>query len=151
MKPDLELLFEVSAQLEPPVPVGNTPDGFRRVIPILGGTFVGPRMKGTLLPGGADWQLFRPDGVAVVEALYLLRTDDGVTIQVRNRGMRHGPEAVMQRLAAGDPVDPTEYYFRALPAITAPAGRYEWLNRSLFVCSGARMVDSVRLWFYQIL
>jgi hypothetical protein len=86
----------------------------------------------------------------VVEALYLLRTDDGVTIQVRNRGMRHGPEAVMQRLAAGDAVDPSEYYFRALPAITAPAGPYEWLNRSLFVCSGARMVDSVRLWFYQI-
>jgi hypothetical protein len=120
------------------------------VIPITGGTFEGPQIKGALLPGGADWQLIRPDGLTEVEALYLLRTDDGVTIQVRNRGIRHGPATVMQRLAAGEPVDPGEYYFRAIPVLSAPRGRYEWLNRSLFVCSGARMVDSVRLWFYQI-
>jgi hypothetical protein len=107
-------------------------------------------MKGTLLPGGADWQLIRPDGLTVVEALYLLRTDDGSTIQVRNRGIRHGPQEVMQRLTAGEPVDPSEYYFRAIPTFSAPVGRYGWLNRALFVCSGARMVDSVRLWFYQI-
>ena len=151
MKPALELLLEVRATLDPPIVVGEVPEGARRVIPITGGTFAGPRLRGTLLPGGADWQYRRPDGVMMVEAQYLLRTDDGVVIQVNNRGMRHGPEAVMGRLAAGETVDPAEYYFRATPRLSAPAGHYDWLNRSLFLCSGARYPDAVVLWFYEVL
>lgn len=151
MKPALELLFEVRATLDPPIVVGDVPEGARRVVPISGGTFEGPRLRGTLLPGGADWQYRRGDGVMMVEAQYLLRTDDGVTLQVNNRGMRHGPEAVMARLAAGEAVDPAEYYFRATPRLSAPAGRYDWLNRSLFLCSGARYPDAVLLWFYEVL
>lgn len=151
MKPALELLFEVRATLDPPIVVGEVPEGARRVVPISGGTFEGPRLRGTLLPGGADWQYRRGDGVMMVEAQYLLRTDDGVTLQVNNRGMRHGPEAVMARLAAGEAVDPAEYYFRATPRLSAPAGRYDWLNRSLFLCSGARYPDAVLLWFYEVL
>lgn len=151
MKPALELLFEVRATLDPPIVVGEVPEGARRVVPISGGTFEGPRLRGTLLPGGADWQYRRGDGVMMVEAQYLLRTHDGITLQVNNRGMRHGPEAVMARLAAGEAVDPAEYYFRATPRLSAPAGRYDWLNRSLFLCSGARYPDAVLLWFYEVL
>ena len=151
MKPGLELLFEVRATLEAPILVGEVPEGARRVVPIRGGTFEGMRLRGTLLQGGADWQYLRADGVMMVEAQYLLRTDDGVIIQVNNRGMRHGPEAVMRRLGAGETVDPAEYYFRATPRLSAPAGRYEWLNRRVFLCSGARLADAVVLWFYEVL
>ncbi len=150
MKPELELLLEIRATLAAPIVVGDVPEGARRVVPIDGGTFEGPRLRGTLVPGGADWQYLRPDGVMIVEAQYLLRTDDGVIIQVNNRGMRHGAEAVMRRLGAGEAVDPADYYFRATPRLSAPAGRYEWLNRRMFLCSGARYPDAVALWFYEV-
>ena len=151
MKPDLELVLELTATLEAPHAIGQTPQGTRRVVPITGGRFEGPRLRGTVVPGGADWQVMRSDGVSELEALYLLRTDDGVLIQVRNRGLRHGPEAVMQRLFAGEAVDPSEYYFRAVPSFSAPAGAYEWLNRSLFLGTGTRQANSVRLWMYRVI
>jgi hypothetical protein len=151
MKPDLQLLLEVRAVLDAAVVVGNTPVGLKRVVPILSGTFSGPDIRGTIVPGGADWQYVRADDVTVVEARYLLRTDDDVLIEVHNRGIRHGPTETMKRLAAGESVDPSEYYFRATPVLTAPAGKYEWLNRHLFVCSGARYTTAITLWIYQIL
>ena len=150
MKPDLQLLFEYARVLDAAVVVGETPVGLKRVVPILGGTFSGPEMRGTIVPGGADWQYVRADGVTVVEARYLLRTDDDVLIEVHNRGIRHGPAETMKRLAAGESVDPSEYYFRATPVLTAPAGKYEWLNRNLFVCTGARYATAITLWIYRI-
>ena len=150
MKPDLQLLFEVRAALDAAVVVGETPVGLKRVVPILGGTFSGPEIRGTIVPGGADWQYVRADSVTVVEARYLLRTDDEVLIEVHNRGIRHGPAETMKRLAAGESVDPSEYYFRATPVLTAPAGKYEWLNRNLFVCTGARYATAITLWIYRI-
>jgi hypothetical protein len=150
MKPSLEFLFELNGTLEPALLVGETPHGLRRVVPIAGGTFEGPGIRGQVLRGGADWQVVRSDGVAELEALYLLLTDDGVRIQVHNRGIRHGPDAVMKRLAAGEPVEPGEYYFRAAPQFSAPAGHYEWLNRSLFLCTGTRSPLGIRVWFYRV-
>ena len=151
MKPDLQLLFEVRGALDPSIVVGQTPDGLKRVVPILGGTFEGSRLRGTIVPGGADWQYVRADDVTVVEARYLLRTDDDVLIEVHNRGLRHGPDETMRRLAAGEHVDPSEYYFRATPALSAPAGKYEWVNRSLFLCTGARYATAITLWVYEVL
>ena len=150
MRPDLELLLTIHADLGAPMVVGPAPEGLRRVVPILGGTFEGPRLRGQVVAGGADWQYTRADDVTVVEAQYLLRTEDDVLLQVHNRGLRHGPPEVIRRLGAGESVDPSEYYFRAAPSISAPAGPYEWLNRYLFVCSGARQAMSVVLWFYRI-
>jgi hypothetical protein len=148
--PGYEYVCELEARLAAPVLIGATPAGLRRMVPIVGGRFAGPRLNGTGLPGGADWQYQRSDGVWVLEAIYLLRTDDGVTIQVRNHGLRHGPPAVMQRLAAGEPVDGSEYYFRATPSFDAPAGPYEWLNRGIFVCTGLRYPDAVKLWLWRV-
>jgi len=150
MQPGLELIFQLDGVLAPAIGVGATPQGTRRVVPITGGRFEGPQLRGEIVPGGADWQFDRADGVTQVEALYLLRTEDGVHIQVHNRGLRHGPPAVMARLAAGEPVSPAEYYFRAAPEFSAPAGRYEWLNRSLFVCCGERRAGSIRLWVHRV-
>jgi Protein of unknown function (DUF3237) len=150
MQPALEFAFAIEASLEPTIVVGDTPEGMRRVVPIAGGRVEGPAIRGELLPGGCDWQLVRPDGVTLPEALYLLRTDDGVLIQVHNRGMRHGPPAVMAKLAAGENVDPSDYYFRAIPTFSTPAGRYDWLNRSVFICTGERYPSSIRLEFYRV-
>jgi hypothetical protein len=127
------------------------PRGRRRIVPILSGSFEGPRIKGILSLGGIDWQITRPDGVTEIEAHYSLETGDGAVIRVVNRGYRHGPLAVMERLAQGDAVDPSEYYFRAAPIFEAPIGRYDWLNRSLFISKGERLRDSVVLDFYEVL
>ncbi|MGH8226731.1 MAG: DUF3237 domain-containing protein [Steroidobacteraceae bacterium] len=151
IKPELELLFEARAALGPPVTVGETPQGPRRVVPITGGTFAGPAMRGEILPGGADWQYDRADGATVLDARYLLRTNDHVVLEVTNHGLRHGPSHVLRRVAAGEDVDPASYYFRASPAFSAPKGRYEWLNRSLFLCTGARSASAVTLWFFRVL
>jgi hypothetical protein len=148
--PGYEYICELNAHLEAPIVIGATPAGLKRMVPITGGRFEGPQLRGTGVPGGADWQYQRSDGVWVLEAIYLLRTDDGVTIQVRNHGLRHGPPAVMHRLAAGEPVNPSEYYFRATPSFDAPAGRYEWLNRGIFVCTGVRYPDAVKLWVWRV-
>ena len=92
---------------------------------------------------GADGP-FRPDFRAVIE------TDDGALIQIRNKGLRHGPPEVMDRLRRGEEVDPAEYYFRTVPEFIAPEGPYDWLNRSIFVCSGARYASSIKLWVWRV-
>ena len=151
MKPELEFIFEAKGKLGQPIIIGESCEGVRRIIPILSGTFSGPMIRGSIIPdGAADWQYNRHDNVTQAEATYALRTHDGVVIQVQNFGLRHGPEAVMQRLAAGAAVDPDEYYFRANPRFKAPAGPYDWLNKSIFICCGARFPDSIQLWFYRV-
>lgn len=150
VRPGLAFVYAASAELAAPIPIGETPDGMRRIIPILSGTVEGPHIRGRILGGGSDWQLLRSDGVTVADATYGIETDDGTIIQIRNRGLRHGPAEVMARLAAGDTVDPSAYYFRTIPEFIAPLGPYAWLNSSIFVCSGARYPDSIRLWVWRV-
>ncbi len=150
MKPELQLLCEVRATLEPTIVIGDTARGSRRMVSITGGSFHGPLLRGRVL-NGADWQFWRGDGITELEARYLLQTDDGTHIEVHNRGIRHGSAEAMQRLTAGLPADPAQVYFRATPVLTAPGGQYEWLNRSLYLCTGTRLPDAVLLWFYQVL
>jgi len=105
---------------------------------------------GELEPARDDWQLTRSDGVTVADAIYAIETDDGALIQIRNKGLRHGPAEVMDRLRRGEEVDPGEYYFRTVPEFIAPTGPYDWLNRSIFVCSGARYASSIKLWVWRV-
>ncbi len=146
-----EFVFEAVIGVGAAVDLGPGALGQRRMVPILSGSFEGPKIRGAVLPGGIDWQLLLGDNVTVIEAHYTLQTDDGVLIRVINKGFRHGPGYVMRRLAKDLPVDPGEYYFRAAPAFDAPSGQYDWLNRNLFVSSGVRNAGSVVLRFYQIL
>jgi hypothetical protein len=149
--PQLEFVFAAEAQLGPPIQIGDTYEGVRRIIPILGGHFEGPGIKGTFVSaGGADWQYVRADGVTQAEATYALQTEDGVVIQVQNFGLRHGPEAVIQRISAGEDVDPADYYFRTNPRFKAPEGKYSWLNANIFVASGGRYKNSIKLWFFAV-
>jgi hypothetical protein len=152
MKPELELVFTAQGKLAPPIQIGETWEGSRRIIPILEGSFEGPDINGTFVQtGAADWQFTRSDGVTQAEATYAIQTDDGVIIQVENFGLRHGSQDVLDRVMAGEDVDPAEYYFRTNPRFRAPTGKYDWLNKYIFVASGARYADSIRLWFYKVL
>jgi len=149
--PQLEFVFEAEGKLADPIQIGQTHEGIRRIIPILDGSFHGPGIRGSFVSiGAADWQFTRTDGVTQAEATYAIQTDDGVVIQVENFGLRHGPPAVMQRLVAGENVEPAEYYFRTNPRFTAPIGKYDWLNKSIFVASGARYKNSIKLWFFAL-
>lgn len=152
LTPKLEFVYEAEGVLGAPVPIGETADGTRRIIPIFeGGKVSGPLINGALMGGGADWQLTRLDGVTVADATYAMKTDDGVVIQIHNKGLRRGPPEVMKRLAAGEAVDPAEYYFRTIPEFIAPKGKYEWMNQSVFICSGARYPAGIKLWVWRVL
>jgi hypothetical protein len=110
----------------------------------------GERLAGRVLPGGADWQVIRADGVAELDARYTLETDDGALVYVTNRGVRHGPAEVIRRLAAGEPVDPALYYMRTTPWFETGDARYAWLNRIVCVATGARRATAVELEVFEI-
>lgn len=136
--PVLEFAFEEYVTLGEAIAVGQTPRGNRRIIPITGGTFEGPGLKGTIIPGSWDWQLERPDGCTEIIADYFIRTDDGVMINVRNTGA----------LCRGaGPV-------RTHPVFEAPTGPYDWLNRAAFVGTLDLVPDAsvptIRIRFYKL-
>lgn len=147
---NLQPLFRAEITLAAPQELGETPQGRRRIIGITGGRFSGARLSGRVLPGGADWQLIRPDGVANLDARYTLETSDGALIYVRNRGYRHGPADVLKRLASGESVDPGLYYMRTTPRFETGDPRYAWLNRIICVASGARRRDAVELEVFEV-
>lgn len=151
VKPALELLFRANINLGAAIHTSKIPLGERRIIPITGGTFTGKKLSGEILPGGADWQLIRQDGSAILHARYVLRTNDNALIYVENRGIRSGTPEVVARLTRGDKVDPSEYYFRTAPQFETGASEYLWLNNIIAVCSGMRLTDGVIIDFYQIL
>jgi uncharacterized protein DUF3237 len=143
--PGFEFAFEIRAEVSGGklLELGNTPKGLRKIVPILGGTFEGPNIRGIILPGGYDWQLIRSDGVAEIEARYVLKTDDDALITIVNTGLRHGPPEVMQKIADGKEVDPHEYYFRSIPVFETSAPQYDWLTRHIFVANGIRKLTRV--------
>lgn len=150
--PGLEYAFEVRAEVADPLVVGELPAGTRRIIDIIGGTVEGPGISGTIRPGGADWQMIRrEDGFTDVDARYTIETDSGSIIYVQNIGIRHAPPEVMQRLNAGETVDQSEIYFRAVPKFETGDPELEWLMRSIFVCTGERYPNGVIIRFFRLL
>ncbi|MEZ5218362.1 MAG: DUF3237 domain-containing protein [Ilumatobacteraceae bacterium] len=147
--PTLEPLIQLDVFVEPAIDVGTGPNGTRKLIPITDGAVRGA-FTGRVLPGGADFQLIRPDGVAEIEARYVIETDRGELVYVTNTGVRHAPADVMARLAAGEIVDPAAVYFRTLPRFETASERLQWLTRDVFVATGARLPDRVRLAFYRV-
>jgi hypothetical protein len=133
----------IEAEVAAPLLLGAVPGGERRVVPITGGRVSGPHMTGEILSGGADTQLIRPDGVAEIEARYVLRLADGALVHVINRGLRHAAPEDMARLLRGEPVPPERVYFRTAPVFETAAPALAWLHRFLFVGVGERRPDRV--------
>ena len=119
-------------------PVGATPLGGRRIGLVSGGNFAGPRLSGTVLPGGADWILVRGDGATTLDVRIVLETTDKATIGMTYRGLRHGPAEMMAKLDRGEPVDPAQIYFRTVVAFETASPRYDWLNRIIAIGTGHR-------------
>jgi uncharacterized protein DUF3237 len=147
---NLRPLFQAEIALAAPQELGETPLGRRRIIGITGGRFTGERLSGRVLPGGADWQVIRADGVADLDARYTLETSDGALIFVANRGYRHGPPEVLKRLSSAEAVDPSLYYMRTTPRFETGDARYAWLNRIICVATGARRAAAVELEVFEI-
>lgn len=149
--PSLEFFCDLRVKLDPALVVGETPHGTRRIIPIIGGTVNGPTIKGEIIRGGADWQVIRKDGVTELEAHYQFKTDDGVIIYIKNTGIRAATPEIAARIAKGEKVDPSEYYFRAVPKFEAPLGKYHSINNAIYVCTGERLPDAVLIKVYKVL
>lgn len=151
MTPELHHVCDIDVSVGPIRDLGATPHGRRRIIPILSGTVKGPLLEAEVMPGGADWQYVRGDGVLELEARYSIKTKDGTEIAVTNRGIRRAPPEIMERLSRGEAVDPAQVYFRTAPVFEAPSGPHAWLNESVFVATAARFPDKVHIRVFALL
>lgn len=147
--PPLEHVLDLDVEVADPIEVGETGNGLRRIIPITSGTVSG-RVDGTILPGGADFQLFRVDRPTELVAKYAFETAAGDRVYVENRGIRHAAPAVKERLRDGQPVDPGDVYMQSTPRFETAAPDLQWLTQRVFVAGGARQPNGVRLAVYGV-
>jgi hypothetical protein len=148
--PALVHVADLVVRIAEPIEIGRISGNLRRMIPIVGGEVLGPRIQGKVLPGGADFQIMRADGVTDLHARYVIKIETGQLIYVENSGVRYGPPELMEKLRRGEAVDPALIYFRTTPRFETAAPGFEWLMRNLFVCSGARFPDRVEMRFFQV-
>lgn len=146
--PTLVYAFSVRVTLAPPVEVGSFDSERRRFIAITGGTISGPRLQGEVMPGGGDWQSILPGGITQLDARYFLKATDGTVIEVTNPGVRTASPEVIERIAKGEDVDPSLYYFRTTPSFRVAGEQFAWMQRSVFVARGVRRPTSVSIDFY---
>jgi Protein of unknown function (DUF3237) len=148
--PGLSLVTELSAKVGAPIEVGQTPHGVRRIVPILGGEVSGPRLNGTVMPGGVDYQVWRNDDVTEIHARYVIETSGGTRVYVEATGLRRAPRDVMRRLFRGEPVEQGSIYFRTVPTFETSDPSLAWLMRAVFLCAGARYPDRAVLRFFEV-
>lgn len=148
--PTLGHVCDLHVTLDPIREMGPGRAGQRRIIPIIGGKAVGPRLNGRIMNLGADWQTIFADGLAELDTRYAVETHDGALIDIVNYGYRHGPEEVIAAVARGEEVDPSSYYMRSHARLETGDDRYAWVNRTLFVGVGARLKQAVILQLYAI-
>ena len=150
MTPHLTHTATITIHVGDPIAIGETGEGLRRIVPILGGTIAGSRIGGTILPAGADYQIIRADGYTTLDARYAARLDDGAMIYIVNTGVRFGSPEVMARIARGEPADPAEVYFRTTPHFETASPAWHWLTRPLFVATGARHPNRVEIEVFEV-
>jgi hypothetical protein len=131
--------------------LGATPRGSRLIVPIAGGVFEGPRLRGKVLPGGGDWTLLRADGVLELDLRTTLQTDDGALITMSSFGLRHGPPDAIAALGRGERVDPSTYYFRTTPRFETGHPKYAFLNRLRAAATGDRRPEGPVYTIYELL
>lgn len=149
--PKLELVADLTVELDPIRALGQGRAGVRRIIPIVGGTVSGPKLQGKILNVGADWQTVFADGLAELDTRYAFETNDGATIEIINYGFRHGPKEVIEAIGRGEDVSPDSYYMRTHARLETGDSRYDWVNRTLFVGVGARKEQSVLMRLYAVM
>lgn len=141
--PQLRHVCDLFVSLDPIREMGGGQAGQRRIVPIVGGTVSGPVLNGRILHLGADWQTIWANGVAELDTRYAIETADSATIEIRNYGYRHGPAEVLAAIARGEEAAPESYYMRTHARLETGDPRYGWVNRTLFVGTGARRAGQV--------
>ena len=145
-----EFLFTIDLDFEFSV-LSDTPYGIRRIARLKRGNFEGPRLKGTVLPGGGAWTLVRRDDVLDIEVRLLLETSGKHLIYVQWRALRHVPKDVAERLRRGETVNSGSYYFRATPYFETSSEKYGWMNRICAIASGSLDTNARTLDVFQVL
>jgi hypothetical protein len=149
--PSLTKVFRLEASVGESLDVGDVTEGRRRIVPLTGGVFVGPRFNGALLPGAsADWQIVRPDGTTIGDLRLTLRTTQGELLYVRSQGLRHGTAEVLARLSRGEDVDAREYVFRTSMRIETAVAELDWLNKGVFIGVAGRQPGGVMYEVYLV-
>ncbi|MEI6301188.1 MAG: DUF3237 domain-containing protein [Betaproteobacteria bacterium] len=146
-----EFLATLTIEVAESYVLGETPAGWRRIANFAGGTFVGPRINGKILPGSADAVLRRQDNAIQPDVRLTLRTDDNAHVWVTYRGIRHGPQDIMDKIARDEPVDPGDYYQRSSLYFETGAARYDWLNRIIGIGTGRRIPGQMIYDVYELL
>ncbi len=145
-------IFTLLLEVQPAINVGKTPGVDRRVGVITGGRFEGERLRGTLLPGGSDWQAIRPgDGAWLLNVRIVLKTDDDAIIGMSYPGLRHGPKEVLDRIARGEVVKATDYYLRISATFETASEKYGWLNNIISVGVGHRLPEGPIYQMFEVL
>ena len=134
--PTLELVFALTLSIDRAQRIGETGRGNRQIVPIAGGTFEGPDLKGKVLPGGADWSVVRPDGTAELDVRVTLETGDGALIYARYPGYLTNLPQIAARWRSGEDIPLDEYYFAVTPTFETSAEPLAWLTRTVFVGIG---------------
>ena len=151
--PPQTFFADLSVTVGPPQEVGSTAQGFRRVIPIIGGSATGVGWTAQVLAGGADFQLVVSDRLALLDARYCLQTDGGDLIYVQNRAVRSGPPELMAKLLRGEQLDDAsaaQIYFRCSPTFETASPALRWINERMFTGTGARHPDKVVMRFFTL-
>ena len=151
LEPRFRLFADLQVQVGVPQDVGITSRGHRRLIPILGGTATGLGWQARVLPGGADFQLIATPTMAELDARYVLETDAGDLVYVQNHAVRSGPAEAMARLARGEPVPPSDIYFKCSPRFETASPSLAWTAERMFFGSGVRHPDKVVMRFFELL
>lgn len=148
---ETEFLFDLHILAAAPVELGPATGATRRVVAITGGRFEGPKLKGRVLPGGADWITALADGSMLLDVRLMLETDDGARLGMAYTGMRRGPPEVLARLARGEAVDPALYYFRTAGRFETAAEPYRWLADHIILATGRRLPEGPVYQVYRLL
>lgn len=144
-------LFIFVIDVAKPSIIGKTPGVDRRVGEITGGRFEGDRLRGTIRPGGSDWQSVHGNGTWELNVRFVMETDDGHLIGMTYRGLRHGPKEVIDAIARGEEVSPAGYYFRIAPFFETASEKYGWLNGIVSVGLGHRLPSGPIYQIFEIL
>ncbi|MDJ1372161.1 DUF3237 domain-containing protein [Gulosibacter molinativorax] len=149
--PALTFFASLTVEVDDPITVGETLHGARKIIPIRGGTVTGDGWSGKLLDAGADFQLYPSPHVAELSAMYVIEAEDGTKIFVDNHAIRTGSAEDLEALVSGKEVDPARIYFRFAARLSTDASSpFAWVNSRVFVGSGTRQPDTVRLDFFAV-
>jgi hypothetical protein len=148
--PHLRWFADLSVRVGTPHEIGTTPAGNRRVIPIVGGEVQGEGWTGRVLSGGADFQAIVSPTLAQLDARYVIETEAGELVFVANRAIRVAAPEITAKLLRGEPVDPAEVYFRCVPTFETSSPSLAWINERIFVGTGVRRPDEVRMTFFQL-